>query len=448
MTSRTTRRSFLQSSLATGAGLLVLRDSRLAFGSQANDRLNIAAIGVAGMGAGNVGNVSSQNVVALCDVHGSRAAKTYEKHPQAKQYTDFRRMLDEMDKQIDAVVVSTPDNTHAVAAVAAMNRGKHVYCEKPLTKTVYEARVMRETARKNGVKTQMGNQGSASEGLRRAVELAWATTVGPVREAHIWFGGGDGPKQRPQDEPPVPPDLNWDLWLGPAEYRPYHPAYCPGVWRGWRAFGSGGMGDMGCHTANVVFRSLRLDRLWNPDPAKPKPDRVVIRIHGEASEVDAEGYPGWMVVTFEMPARDELPPVKVTVYTGGKQPPEQVMRGDAMTKWGALLDGPKGAIFSDCPWNTRYALLPKKEFEGFEGPEKSLPRGPGHHGEWIEACKGRGEPFSSFEIGGPLTEFIQLANASILVGEPFEYDALSGQILNNPEANQYLHREYRDGWTL
>jgi len=198
----------------------------------------------------------------------------------------------------------------------------------------------------------------------------------------------------------------------------------------------------------VVFRSLRLDRLWNPNPAKPKPDRVVIGIHGEASEVDAEGYPGWMVVTFQMPARDELPPVKVTVYTGGKQPPEQVMRGDAMTKWGALLDGPKGAIFSDCPWNTRYALLPKKEFEGFEGPEKTLPRGPGHHGEWIEACKGRGEPFSSFEIGGPLTEFIQLANASILVGEPFEYDALSGQILNNPEANQYLHREYRDGWTL
>ncbi|MCH5374682.1 MAG: Gfo/Idh/MocA family oxidoreductase [Planctomycetes bacterium] len=431
-----------------GAGLLVLRDSRLALGSQANDRLNIAAIGVAGMGAGNVGNVSSENIVALCDVHESRAAKTYEKHPQAQRYTDFRRMLDEMDKQIDAVVVSTPDNTHAVAAISAMKRGKHVYCEKPLAKTVYEARLMRETARKNGVKTQMGNQGSASEGLRRAVELAWAGTVGPVREAHIWIGNGDGPKQRPEDQPPVPPDLNWDLWLGPAQFRPYHPSYCPAVWRGWRAFGSGGMGDMGCHTANLVFRSLRLDRLWVPESSQPQPERVVIRIDGKASEVDAEGFPRWTIVTFDMPARGDLPPVKVTVYSGGKVPPEDVMRGDPMTKWGAMVEGPKGAIFSDCPWNTRYALLPKSQFEGFEGPDKTLPRGPGHHGEWIEACKGRGETFSSFDIGGPLTEFIQLANASALVGEPFEYDTLNGQILNHPDANRHLHREYRDGWSL
>ncbi len=451
MRSKNTRRTFLQNSILGGAGLLVLRDSSTAFGYQANDKLNVASVGVAGMGWGNLGNVSSENVVALCDVHESRAAKAHEKHPQAKRFKDFRRMLDELDKQLDAVVVSTPDHTHAVAAVAAMKRGKHVYCEKPLTRTVFEARVMRETAAKHKVVTQMGNQGSASEGVRRSVELAWAGTIGAVRQAHVWFGGGDGPQTRPTDEPPVPANVAWDLWLGPAPYRPYHPSYMPAVWRRWRVFGSGSMGDMGCHTINIVFRALRLVELWNPDPArpeKPRPERVVIRVEAKASEVDAEGYPRWMRINYDVPARGDLPPAKLTFYTGGQKPDEKVMRGEAMTKWGSLLDGEKGAIFSDCPWNTRYNLLPKKEFEGFTGPECTLPRGKGHHAEWIEACKGRGETFSSFQIGGPLTELIQLGNAAVLVGEPCEYDTLSGQILNVPEANRHLHRECRAGWSL
>lgn len=448
MTSRSTRRTFLQSPLALGAGLLILRDSRLAWGYQANERLDIAAIGVAGMGAGNVGNVSSQNLVALCDVHESRAAKTYEKHPQAKRYMDYRRLLDEMDKQIDAVVVSTPDNTHAVAAMAAMKRGKHVYCEKPLAKTVDEARQMRETARKHKLATQMGNQGSASEGLRRAVELAWGGVVGEVREAHIWIANGDGPKQRPQDELPVPPDLDWDLWLGPAAWRPYHSAYCPVVWRGWRAFGSGGMGDMGCHTANLVFRGLRLERLWDPGQQETRPERVVLGIDGQASEVDEEGFPRWLIVRFDCPARAGLPPVSVTVHSGGKRPEPEVLRGEAMTDWGSLLVGQRGAIFSSCPWNTRFDLLPKQDFAGFTGPEPSLPRGPGHHAEWIEACKGRGQTFAGFDIGGPLTEIVQLANVAAVVGQPFQYDTLSGQVLDNETASRLLHREFRDGWSL
>jgi hypothetical protein len=386
--------------------------------------------------------------VALCDVHGSRAAKAHEKHPQAKRYQDFRRMLDEMDSQIDAVVVSTPDHTHTVASVAAMKRGKHVYCEKPLTRTVFEARVMRETAAKHKVVTQMGNQGSASEGVRRSVELMAAKTIGTVTQAHVWFGGGDGPKTRPTDEPPVPSDIAWDLWLGPAPHRPYHSAYMPAVWRGWRAFGSGAMGDMGCHTINIVFRTLRLADLWNPDPAKPRPPRVLIGVQAEASEVDAEGYPRWMRIVFNLPAREGMPPAQFTIYTGGQKPADQVMRGEAMTKWGSLLDGEKGAIFSNCPWNKRYQLLPTKQFEGFTGPERTLPRGPGHHAEWIEACKGRGETFSSFQIGGPMTELIQLGNAAVLAGEPVEYDTLSGTIVNLPDANRHLHREYRAGWSL
>jgi len=448
MRSGVTRRALLQSSMSGGAGLLVLGKSSTAFGYGANDKLNVASIGVAGMGWADLNGVSSENIVALCDVHESRAAKAHEKFPQAKRYKDFRRMFDEMDKGIDAVTVATPDHTHAVAAVAAMKRGKHVYCEKPLTRTVYEARVMRETAAKHKVVTQMGNQGSASEGLRRAVELAWSGTIGTVREAHVWFGGGDGPKQRPTDEPPVPPDLSWDLWLGPAPYRPYHPEYVPARWRGWRAFGSGGMGDMGCHTVNLAFRALRLDQLWNPDPAKPRPAQVLIGVNAQASEVDAEGYPRWMQVEFKLPARGEMPPAKLTLYTGGRNPGNEVMRGEPMTKWGDLLSGEKGAVFSSCPWNTRFDLLPKKQFEGFTGPERTLPRTGSHHGEWVEACKGRGETFSSFQIGGPLTELIQLANAAVLVGEPFEYDTLSGKIPALPAANEHLHRQYRQGWTL
>jgi hypothetical protein len=197
-----------------------------------------------------------------------------------------------------------------------------------------------------------------------------------------------------------------------------------------------------------VFRALRLVELWNPDRAKPRPSSAVIGVEAEASEVDAEGYPRWMRVNYELPARGDMPPAKLTLYTGGQQPHERVMRGKPMTKWGSLLDGEKGAIFSDCPWNTRFNLLPEKEFEGFTGPEQTLPRVESHHAEWLEACKGRGETFSSFQIGGPLTELIQLGNAAVLIGEPFEYDTLSGQVLNAPKANRLLHREYRTGWNL
>lgn len=448
MESRTTRRRFLQRSTFPAAGLLLTGGGRTAFGYGANDKLNVAAVGIGGMGRGNVGNVSGENVVALCDVHDSHAAKSYEKHPQAKRYKDFRRMLEELHKQIDAVVVSTPDHTHAVAAVAAMKQGKHVYCEKPLARTAFEARTMRQTAAQHGVVTQTGNQGSASEGLRRAVELAWAGTAGEVRQAHVWFSGGDGPRQRPKETPPVPADLDWDLWLGPAPHRTYHPDYLPGRWRRWRAFGSGGMGDMGCHTVNMVFRALRLDRLWNPDPDTPPPQRVMIGVEAEASEVDAEGYPRWVQINFSLPARGELPPVKLTLYTGGRKPSPELLRGREMTDWGALLSGAGGAIFSNCPWNTRFELLPKKQFEGFQGPQPTLPRTGGHHAEWIEACKGRGRTFSSFAIGGPLTELIQLGNAAVLVGQPFEYDVLSGRISGPPGADRHLHREYRTGWTL
>ena len=447
MPTRLARRSFLRSTLAAGASVLIC-DSRLAFGYAANERLNIAAIGVGGRGGANLSGLSSENIVALCDVDERQAGGARKKHAGAKFYRDFRPMLAEMDQQIDAVVVSTPDHTHAVAAIASMKQGKHVYCEKPLTRTVHEARAMRRVAEEQKVVTQMGNQGSESEGVRRAAEWAWAGTAGPIREAWLWVGDGGQPKMRPEDRPPVPAELDWDLWLGPAAERPYHPAYLPKNWRGWAHFGSGGLGDMGCHTGNLVFRGLRLEKLWQAEKAAAK-SQPLIRIEGEASGQTEEGYPRSTRVRFHLPARGELPPVKLTVSSGvDVRPSKELLHGESIGSFGALLVGSEASIYSSDPWNRSSALLPKKKFESFKGPDKTLPRGVGHYREWIEACKGRGETFSSFAIGGPLTELIQLANVAGRVGEPFEYSPLTGEIRNNARASQLLHREYRKGWSL
>ncbi len=306
---------------------------------------------------------------------------------------------------------------------------------------------MRETAARHKVVTQMGNQGSASGGLRRAVELAWGGVLGEVREAHVWFDGGNGPQKRPQDQPPVPETLDWGLWLGPAPERPYHPCYLPANWRGWRAFGSGIVGDFGCHTGNIMFRALRLEQLWN-FPEGKKPAKVVIRVEAKPSEVDAEGYPRSMRAVFDLPARRDLPPVKLTIYAK-ERPPAELMLGYPQSGWGDLLVGSKGSLYSECPWNTRYVLLPEDKFKGFRGgPTETLPRSKGHHREWVEACKGNGQSFSGFEIGGPLTELMQLANLATLVEGPLEFDTVSGRVLNSERANQLVDREYRKGWML
>lgn len=443
-----TRRQFLAQSFTAGAGLLWLSRAELAFGSAANSKLNVAGIGVGGQGRGNLDNIagSGAELVALCDVDSSRAGDIYQRYPKARAFQDFRKMFDAMGKEIDAVMVATPDHTHAVAAVAAMRLGKHVFCEKPLTRTVREARVMREVAAEQKVVTQMGNQGSAEHGLRRGVELVWEGAIGEVREAHIWFDGGNGPMKRPADRPPVPPTLSWDLWLGPAEERPYSPAYLPGSWRGWRAFGSGIVGDFGCHTGNLFFRALRLEQLWHP-PAGTQ--RTVIRVQAEPSERDLEGYPTSMVATVEIPARGGLPAVKLKVYAKDK-PAEELLGEHPRGGWGDLLIGTKGSIYSDCPWNTRFTLLPRDRFTDIKksGPPQTLPPSIGHHREWVEACKGNGRTFSGFDVGGPLTELMQLVNVATLVEGPVEYDTISGKALNSPAAEALLHRPYRDGWKL
>lgn len=443
------RRAFLRRSTIASTSVLILSNSRSAFTYAANSKLAVAGIGVGGQGRSDLDSIAASDVdiVALCDVDPKRSADTYKKYSQAKPCQDFRRMLDEMDKQIDAVVVATPDHTHAVAAVAAMKRKKHVYCEKPLTRTVHEARVMRETAAQTGVVTQMGNQGSAGKHLRRAVELVWGGVIGDVREAHVWFDGGNGPMKRPTDTPPVPEGLDWDLWLGPAPERPYSPAYVPASWRSWRAFGSGIVGDFGCHTGNIMFRALHLEQLWNP-PAGAKPGRNILQVQAYPSEVDQEGYPTSLRAVVDLPARGAMPPVKLTIWAKEK-PSEDLLLGFPRGGWGDLLVGSKGSIYSDDPWNTRYALLPENKFENFkDGPAETIPRVNSHHREWVDACKGSGQTFSSFAMGGPLTELMQLVNLATLVAGPIEFDTLSGRILNSEAASQLLHRSYRAGWHL
>jgi len=443
------RRHFLRNAALGGAGLLILPNSRSAFAYDANSKLNIAAIGISGRGRGNISVAAKlgENIVALCDVDQDGAAPVFKDYARAKPFKDFRRMFDEMGKSIDAVIVSTPDHTHAVATVAAMQRGQHVYCEKPLTHTVHEARVLRHLARKQKVVTQMGNQGSASNGLRRAVELAWSGAIGEIREAHVWFPNGNQPMTRPVNHPPVPATLDWDFWLGPAKQCPYHPDYAPQKWRSWRDFGSGKIGDFGCHTGNIMFRALKLEQLWNP-PANEPTKGAVIRIESLPSERNEESYPRELQALVDLPARGALPPVRL-ILNASSRPSPDLMPDYPQGKWGDLLVGAKGSIYSDNPWNTNFVLLPEEKFEDVKhGPPQILPRGGDHHREWIEACKGNGTTFSSFEIGGPMTELFQLINLSTLFEEALEYDPFSGRILNSKRASRLVHRDYRRGWTI
>jgi len=443
------RRHFLRATAVSGAGLLILRNSRSAFAYDANSKLNVAAIGVGGRGADDLSEVAKlgENIVALCDVDQNRAAASIKNYPGAKTFSDFRRMFDQMGRGIDAVLVCTPDHCHAVAAAAAMRQGKHVYCEKPLTRTVHEARVLRLLSRKHNVVTQMGNQGSSSDSVRRAVELAWSGMIGTIREAYVWFPSGNGPMTPSADRPSIPASLDWDLWLGPAKWRPYSPDYVPEKWRSWRAFGSGVIGDMGCHTSNIMFRALKLEQLWNP-PQESAAKRVVIRVETLPSERDREGYPRSMAALVNLPARGELPPVQLTVQTSSLPSPD-LMLGYTQDKWGDLLVGSKGSIYSRDPWNTNFVLLPEDKFKDVKhGPPQTIPANDNHYREWIQACKGQGETFSSFEIGGPMTELLQLINLASLFEEALDYDTLSGRILNSHHANQLLHRDYRRGWSL
>ena len=412
-----------------------------------NSKLNIAGVGIGGQGASDLSQVSSENIVALCDVDSAYAAKTFKKYPDAKRYTDFREMLDK-EKNIDAVVVGTPDHTHAIVSITAIKHGKHVYCEKPLTRTVHEARAVAKAAREAKVATQMGNQGMAFEGNRLINEWLADGAIGPVHEVHVW---SDRPThrgkmplwwaqgiERPKDEPPVPATLDWDLWLGPAAWRPYNPAYAPFRWRGWWDFGSGGLGDMGIHNLAPVFSALKLGA----------PESV----HASSTPVFKETVPLAAMVHYQFPARGELPPVKLHWYDGGllpARPDEFEQDRDLDAEDGIIFVGDKGKMFVAGWGGERPRLIPESRNKEYQRPPQTLPRSIGHHKEWIEACKGGPPPRSNFDFAGPLTEAVLLGALCIRNGgEKLTWDNANLKITNVAEANALLHYEYRKGWSL
>lgn len=455
------RRTFLRRSTCGVIGLVILKNSRSVWSYEANEKVNVAIVGVAGRGSWFSNTMPKlANIVAMCDVNDRRAAPYFKEVPQAKTYHDFRTMLDEMDEQIDAITVATPDHTHAVISAAAIKAGKHVLCEKPLTHDIFEARTLRALARRHKVATQMGNQGTASEAFRRGVELIQAGLLGEVREVHAWnTGGGAGERPIPTDEHPVPEFLKWDLWLGPAKWRPYNSRWAE--WHTWRDFATGELGNWACHTMNVFFKGLKFDSLWDDSNASSRDQ--TIRLDVELSGVHEATFPKWEIIRYTVPARSEMPPVTVNWYNGGGRAPgprekiEEMMGrrldwGDAgEKKWadhaGCLLVGSEGILHAN-GHNTVVTLLPEEKFRDVAGPAKSLPRSQGHEREWLDACRGGPIAMSNFDYSGSLTEFVLLGNVATRFGKTIEFDPVGMKVVNLPEANDALKREYREGWSL
>jgi len=431
-----TRRRFLIDAAAAGVAFTVV--SRHVLGGPRykapSEKLNIACIGVGGMGANDVRQVSTENIIALCDADWRRAAGTFKNHPQARRYHDFRKMLEKEQDKIDAVTVSTPDNTHAVAAMMAIKMGKHVYCQKPLAHDIWEVRQLTEAARKYKVVTQMGIQLHATGALKLLVEIIKSGIIGPVRKVDIWSGKNWGGGTRPKETPPVPEGLDWDLWLGPAPWRPYHPVYLPGNWRRWWDFGTGTLGDMGCHIIDPAWWALDL--------------KYPVSVEAHPGPFNNETYPQKTVVRWEFPARGDLPPVTVTWYDGANRPPrpKELEPERKLPSQGGLYYGEKGTIL--LPHGGGPRLIPESRMKGFKAPEPFLPRDVDHYQEWIRACKGGPKPLANFDYSGPLTETILLGNVAARAGQKLLWDGPNLKVTNVSQANRYLRREYRKGWSL
>jgi predicted dehydrogenase len=416
----------------------------------ANDKLNVAFIGVAGRGGDNINDLTGAeelNVVALCDVDEKNLNGAGAKFPVAKRYRDYRKLL-EAEKSLDGVVISVPDHNHAPATMMALKLGKHVYCEKPLTRTVKEARLISLAAREAKVATQMGNQGMAFEGNRFINEWLADGCIGPVREVHVW---SDRPTHggkpdlywpqglaRPTDTPPVPATLDWDLWLGPAPWRPYHPAYVPFKWRGWWDFGSGGLGDMGIHNIAPVFSALKLG--------------APTSVHASSTPVFPETVPAACLVHYDFPAREDMPPVKLHWYDGGLMPPrpEELEEGQELRRPdGCIFVGDKGKMLVDGWGGESPRLLPQARDKEYRRPPKTLPRSAGHHKEWLLACRTGSATRSNFDFAGPLTEAVLLGMVCVRNGgDKLYWDSANLSVTNDADANQYLHYKYRTGWEL
>ena len=441
------RRKFIGKSTAA-FGLAGLSAAKLRAASP-NNKLNIAAIGVGGMGSGNIEKCSEENIVALCDVDLKRGGKTFGAHPKAKRFRDFRVMLDKMEKEIDAVIIATPDHTHAVATMEAIRRGKHVYTQKPLTHTIWEARQLTEASKRYGVATQMGNQGHSSNGARQTVEWIRAGVIGEVREVHCWSDRPlrgtrfekrlywpQGVANRPEKKEVVPDTLDWDLWLGPAPYRDYSSAYVPFDWRGWWDFGTGALGDMGCHIIDHPYWALKLG--------------YPTSVEASSTHIHSETAPLASLVTYHFPARGDLPPVRMVWYDGGIKPPrpEELEPHEEWPVDGVLYVGDRGKIMHKSHGG-KPTLLPMSRMNDFQRPDETLPRIKGSHEQnWIDACKGGAPACSNFNYSGPLTEVVLLGNLAIRTEGHLLWDGPNMRVTNNEAANQFVRREYRQGWRL
>ena len=445
------RRKFLSNSALAAFSFHLVPSHVFGAGAPSN-KLNIAGIGIGGMGGGNLRQCEKENIVALCDVDSKYAGGTIKRYPKAKVYKDYRIMFDKQ-KDIDAVVIATPDHTHAVITMEAMKRGKHVYCQKPLTHTVYEARMITEAARKYKVQTQMGNQGHSSEQIRLLKEWLADGAIGDVRQVYAWTDrpvGGDpwsnfAVKARAKETPPVPESLDWDLWLGPVPYRPYHRDYHPLTWRAWIDFGTGAMGDMGCHIIDPAFYALDLGA----------PESVQATSTHWEKHISSETFPRASIVRFKFPARGSRPPVKMTWSDGRLLPPvpDEFEKGKKFPGSGALIIGDKGCMLHGSHGAGGLRIVPETKMQEYKRPEKTIPRvRGGHEGDWLRACKeGKdGTPASSnFEYGGALTEMALLGMVAIRAKDQrLEWDSKNLKFTNNDAANELLHIKYRDGWHL
>lgn len=423
MSDKYTRRELIRSAAVLGAAS-VLPEAAGARPRSANDKLNIGVIGTANQARFSIDNVKGENIVAVCDIDENYLAQAAKDFPQAKTFNDFRKLLEMKD--IDAVVVATPDHIHAPATLAALETGRHVYCEKPLTHTVDEARRVAEAAKRHKRVTQMGTQIHASSNYRRVVEVIQSGAIGPVREVHVWVGKVWSGTGRPTDTPPVPPNIHWNLWLGPAPERPYNPAYLPANWRGWWDFGGGTLADMACHYMDLPFWALKL--------------RHPLTVQAEGSPYSSETTAKWLIANYEFPARESMPACKLTWYDGGKRPPH--FAEGKLPEWGdgVLFVGDKGMLISSYG---QYVLLPEKTFEDYQPPAPSIPNSIGHHAEWINACKNGGATTCNFDYSGALTETVLLGAVAYRTGKKLEWDAAKLHAKNCPEAEMYIKRSYR-----
>lgn len=435
------RRAFLKAATAASAALSFPAIMRSQHGRSPNDRLNIALVGVGGRGKEAVRGLATENFAAFCDVDEQRASESFEMHPEVPRFQDYRKMLDRLGDQIDAITISTPDHMHYPIAVAALQLGKHVFCEKPLTHTIWEARQLAALAREKKVATQMGNQGHANEGPRLLKEWFDAGILGEVRELHSWtnrpvWPQGVGAPDHARFIPVVPPTLDWNLWLGVAKARAYDPAYVPRKWRGYWDFGTGALGDMGCHILDGAFWALGLDL-----PAR------VTAISGNQTNVSG---PTSSVVTYEFPARGSRPALKWTWYDGGLQPvlPEDWDAQRQLSDNGSLIVGSKASVSTNVYYES-VRIVPEARMQELAPalPTKTLPRVEGgHFAEWLRACKGGPEAGSNFTYAAKLTELCLLSNVAIRARRAIEWDSRSMRVTNIPGANQYVTKEYRPGF--